>query len=111
MREQVLYEVCLEECDVGTLFALDALDGQVFSDNHYQVVGVDCKENEAVSCMMIKCPADRFCPAENFCYNPKCVCRKGFRRHGGICVPKHDSLHLSKATLDTALLEIPYREF
>ncbi|KAI8041272.1 uncharacterized protein LOC128257107 [Drosophila gunungcola] len=80
------------------------------NDNHYQVVGVECKENEAVSCLMIECPTGSFCPAENFCYNPKCVCRKGFRRVGGVCVPKHNPLHLNKATLESALLKIPYRE-
>ncbi|XP_044313789.1 uncharacterized protein LOC123037413 [Drosophila rhopaloa] len=88
-----------------------AVLGRKQLDNHYQVVGVDCKENEAVSCLMIECPTGKFCPAENFCYNPKCVCRKGFRRVGGVCVPKHNSLHLNKATLESALLEIPYHEF
>ncbi|XP_043649741.1 uncharacterized protein LOC122617817 [Drosophila teissieri] len=80
------------------------------TENNYQVVGVDCGENESVSCMIIECPDDQFCPAANFCYNPKCVCRKGFRRLNGVCVPKHSSLHLNKGNLETALLEMPYRE-
>ncbi|XP_044251943.1 uncharacterized protein [Drosophila takahashii] len=103
--------------DVNLLVMCVLLVGPVFgrksfgNDNHYQVVGVDCEENEAVSCMMINCQNGAFCPAENFCFNPKCVCRKGFRRRHGVCVPKHDSLHLNKATLETALLRIPYSHF
>ncbi|XP_017060252.1 uncharacterized protein LOC108100726 [Drosophila ficusphila] len=80
------------------------------NDNHYEVVGVDCNENEAVSCMLIKCQDTKFCPPENFCYNPKCVCRKGFRRLGNSCVPKHNSWLLKESALQSALLEIPYRE-
>ncbi|XP_039149526.1 uncharacterized protein LOC120284773 [Drosophila simulans] len=80
------------------------------NENPYQVVGVDCEENESVSCMIIKCPNGQECPAANFCYNPKCVCRKGFRRLNGVCVPKHNSRHLNKDTLEAALLEMPYRE-
>ncbi|XP_039487307.1 uncharacterized protein LOC120449074 [Drosophila santomea] len=80
------------------------------TENSYQVVGVDCGENESVSCMIIKCPDDQYCPAAKFCYNPKCVCRKGFRRLNGYCVPKHSSLHLNKVKLETALLEMPYSE-
>lgn len=72
-------------------------------------MGVSCQENEVVSCTMINCPAGRYCPAANFCFDPECVCRKGFRRVRGACVPKHISQRLNKATLETALLEVPYR--
>ncbi|XP_036670470.3 uncharacterized protein [Drosophila suzukii] len=99
--------------DINLLALCVLLVGSVLGrkDNHYQVVGVDCEENEAVSCLMIKCPTGGFCPAENYCFNPKCVCRKGYRRLRGVCVPKHNSIHLNKATLETALLRIPYREY
>ncbi|KAH8357593.1 hypothetical protein KR200_001755, partial [Drosophila serrata] len=78
--------------------------------DHYRVMGVDCQPNEVVSCTMIKCPSGRNCPAANFCFDPECVCRQGFRRIQGVCMPKHNSLGLSKDTLDSTLLEIPFRE-
>ncbi|KAH8322980.1 hypothetical protein KR059_012626, partial [Drosophila kikkawai] len=76
----------------------------------YQVMGVECPPNEVVSCTIIKCPAGRACPAAKFCFDPECVCRQGFRRIKGVCMPKHKSLGLSKANLESSLLEIPYRE-
>ncbi|KAH8301156.1 hypothetical protein KR018_004003, partial [Drosophila ironensis] len=76
----------------------------------YEVAGVQCEDNEVVSCMLVECPEDQFCPAKDYCFNPKCVCRKGYRRVRGSCMPKHPSLHLNSKTLESAMLEIPYRE-
>ncbi|KAH8296029.1 hypothetical protein KR054_000776, partial [Drosophila jambulina] len=78
--------------------------------DHYRVMGVNCQENEVVGCTIIKCPVGSHCPAANFCFDPECVCRQGFRRIQGVCMPKHNSLGLSKANLESSLLQISYRE-
>ncbi|KAH8259713.1 hypothetical protein KR026_009407, partial [Drosophila bipectinata] len=79
-------------------------------DDNYQVMGVNCEENEVVSCLLVECSGGDYCPAENYCFNPKCVCRKGYRKVRGFCIPKHTSLYLKPKVLETALLEMPYRE-
>nr|XP_043066484.1 uncharacterized protein LOC108120764 [Drosophila bipectinata] len=78
--------------------------------DNYQVMGVNCEENEVVSCLLVECSGGDYCPAENYCFNPKCVCRKGYRKVRGVCIPKHTSLYLKPKVLETALLEMPYRE-
>ncbi|KAH8309731.1 hypothetical protein KR067_004425, partial [Drosophila pandora] len=77
---------------------------------NYQVIGVNCEENEVVSCLMIECSGNDFCPAEDYCFNPKCVCREGYRKVRGSCIPKHASLSLKPKVLESALLEMPYRK-
>ncbi|XP_030568505.1 cysteine-rich with EGF-like domain protein 1 [Drosophila novamexicana] len=83
--------------------------GSPQNDQGYQVVGVPCAVNEEVSCMIVKCPAGRFCPAENYCYNPRCVCRRGYRRSHGVCVQKHVTLNLDAEALNSALLQTRFR--
>ncbi|XP_023160936.1 uncharacterized protein LOC115482823 [Drosophila hydei] len=71
----------------------------------YEVAGVHCAVNEEVSCMMVQCAAGRYCPAENYCYNPVCVCRFGYRKVRGTCVKKHPSPKLSADKLNSVLLQ------
>lgn len=68
----------------------------VHSTDNYEVAGISCAPNEEVSCLMVKCPSGRNCPAEDFCYNPKCVCRRGYRKIGSDCVPKQRTHKLIK---------------
>lgn len=57
---------------------------------------MSCAANEEVSCLRVKCPAGSNCPAEDYCYNPKCVCRSGYRKIKGICMPKQSRLYRIK---------------
>ncbi|XP_022232183.2 uncharacterized protein LOC111080708 [Drosophila obscura] len=79
--------------------------GAAQRDAPYDVVGVSCGQDEVVSCMLVQCTAGSFCPAEQFCYDPKCVCRRGYRRVRGACLPKHTTRHLDSDTLSSALLQ------
>ncbi|XP_068148946.1 uncharacterized protein [Drosophila tropicalis] len=63
-------------------------------NDYYEVMGITCQANEEVSCLRIKCSNTNtndydYCPAARYCYNPECVCRRGYRRgSNGLCVPK-----------------------
>ncbi|XP_002135106.3 uncharacterized protein [Drosophila pseudoobscura] len=79
-------------------------------DEHYDVVGVSCGQDEVVSCMLVRCTEGGFCPAEQYCYDPKCVCRRGYRRVRGACLPKHTDHHLDSDALNSALLQAHFQE-
>ncbi|XP_034655945.1 uncharacterized protein LOC117893437 [Drosophila subobscura] len=80
-------------------------------DDQYDVVGVSCGRDEVVSCTLVQCTAGSFCPAAQYCYDPKCVCRRGYRRVRGVCLPKHKTHHHPASdTLHSALLQTHFRE-
>ncbi|KAL7734890.1 hypothetical protein ACLKA6_011164 [Drosophila palustris] len=85
---------------VNSSRSLKGLSVTASSTDNFEVMGVSCAENEEVSCLIIKCPTGQYCPAEDFCFNPKCVCRRGYRRSKGVCVKKQRAHNMGARTND-----------
>ncbi|XP_017844266.1 uncharacterized protein LOC108600938 [Drosophila busckii] len=98
---------CLLLRILGALMGFDFVCCNLLNDN-YEVVGMACANNEEVSCMIADCPTSEHCPAANFCYNPKCVCRRGFRKVEGRCVKRHATPLLKQESINSALLRTYY---